>query len=63
MICKHFSRNKTFDEVAMTSMLPQYLRLKETYWKMTSLQNINLVTSHVIPNIFFGKGSIHKRNV
>ena len=40
----------------MSLMLPQYLKLRETYWKTTSSQNMALVTSHVILNIFFWKG-------
>lgn len=47
----------------MVIVLSQYLKLTETYWKMTLSQDMTLVTSHVVPNIFFGKGSIHKRNV
>ena len=62
-ICKHYSRKKTFGGVAMVIILSQYLKLRETYWKITPSQDMTLVTSHVVPNIFFGKGSIHKRNV
>ena len=38
-------------------LMSQYLKLRETY---LSSYDMTLVTSHVIPNVFFGKGSLHK---
>ena len=38
-------------------------KTKRNLFETMSSQNMSLVTSHGIPNIFFGKESIHKRNV
>ena len=62
LFVKMFPEKKTFGGVAMTLMLLQYLKTKGHILETKSSPNMTFVTSHVIPNIFFGtcKGSSPK---
>ena len=59
-ICENFSRKKLFWSICYDIDLATVFRTKRHILEAISSPNMTLVTSHVMPNILFWKGSIHK---